>query len=170
MNPERVVILKGVVPVLSDAAVQGYEAAYKEERLGILLGRLQNNTAIVTHAIVYRGGVRKRTRAEVDSVRFARRVRELSRKHKSTFLGTFHTHKEVAGTISSALSIADRDHLCDDPPHMVELIVAIWGSDSPVRPSRLYIQGRVDGYRYRIAGYQMYSPFRLIPVFSDDAS
>lgn len=170
MKPERIVILKGVVSVLIDAAIQGYEAAYKEERLGILLGRLQNNTAIVTYAKVYGGGERKRTRADVDSVRFARRVRELSREHKSEFLGTFHTHNEVAGTISSALSAEDRDHLCDDPPHAVELIVAVWRSDQPSRQSQRYIQGDVNGYRFRIAGYQMCSPFCLIPVSSNDAS
>jgi hypothetical protein len=96
-------------------------------------------------------------------------VKELSRKHKSDFLGTFHTHNEVAGTISSALSIEDRDHLCDDPPHAVELIVAIWRSDSPSRQSQRYIQGDLNGYRFRIAGYQMCSPFRLIPVSSNDA-
>jgi hypothetical protein len=168
MKPERIVILKGVISVLINTAIQGYEAAYKEERLGILLGKLQNNTAIVKQAIVYRGGERKRTSAIVDSVQITRRVRELSRKHKSEFLGTFHTHNEVAGTISSALSIEDRDHLCDDP-HTVELIVAIWRSDDPSRQSQRYIQIDVNGYRLRIAGYQMCSPFRLIPVSSNDA-
>ena len=169
MKPERVVILKGVISVLSNAAIQGYEAVYKEERLGILLGSLQNDVAIVKHAIVYRGGERKRTSAIVDSAKFSRRVRELTQKHKSVFLGTFHTHNEVAGTISSALSIEDRDHLCDDLPGVVELIVAIWRSDSSSRQSQRYIQGDVNGYRFRIAGYQMCSPFRLILVSSNDA-
>lgn len=169
MKPERIVILKGVISVLIDAAIQGYEAAYKEERLGILLGRFNNNTAIVSHAIIYRGGERKRTSAIIDSVRFTRRVRELSRKYKTEFLGTFHTHNEEAGTISSALSIEDRDHLCDNPPHVVELIIAIWKSNWPPRAGKRYIQGAVDSYRYRIAGYQMCSPFRLLPVSSNDA-
>lgn len=170
MKPERIVILKGVISVLVGAAVQGYEAAYKEERLGILLGRFQKETAIIRHAIVYRGGERKRTKVEVDSVWFTRRVRELSLKHKSEFLGTFHTHNEVAGTISSALSIEDREHLCDYPPHTVELIVAIWRSDHHPRLSKRYIQGTVGRYRYRIAGYQMCSPFRLIAASSNDAT
>jgi hypothetical protein len=61
-------------------------------------------------------------------------------------------HNEVVGTISSALSIEDRDHLCCDPPHRVELIVAIWRSNSPSRQSQRYIQGDVNGYRFRIAG------------------
>ena len=170
-EPERIVISKGIVSVLINAAIQGYEAAYKEERLGILLGKLKNNTAIVTYAKVYGGGgERKRTRATVNSERFAQRVRELSKKHKSDFFVTFHTHNEVVGTISSALSIEDRDHLCCDPPHRVELIVAIWRSNSPSRQSQRYIQGGVNGYRFRIAGYQMCSPFRLILVSSNEAS
>ena len=169
MIPERVVILKGVISILINAAIQGYEATYKEERLGILLGRFQNNAVIVKHAIVYRGGERKRTSAIVDSVQFTKRVRELSQRHKADFLGTFHTHNEVAGTITSALSIEDRDHLCDDPPGVVELIIAILRSDSPSRQSQRYIQGDVNGYRFRIAGYQMCSPFCLIPVSTNDA-
>ena len=169
MKHERIILLTGVGSILIEAAIQGYEAAYKEERLGILLGKLQNNIAVVKYAKVYRGGDRSRTRADVNPVKFAQRVRELSRKHKSRFLGTFHTHNEVAGTISSAMSIEDRDHLCFDPPHIVELIIAVWRYDVPSRQSQRYIQGDVNGYRFRIAGYEMCSPFSLIPIFSDDA-
>jgi hypothetical protein len=169
MNPTHVVLSKGVLVVLERAAIQGYEARYKEERLGILLGRVQGKTVVVKHAIIYRGGERTRTAADVNPDRLTQRVRELSRKHKSEFLGTFHTHNEVARTITSALSKEDRDHLCSDPPHQVELIIAIWESNSPARQGKRYIQLDVDGYRLRVAAYQMCSPFRLIKVFSDDA-
>ena len=111
----------------------------------------------------------QRMGASVNPDRFTRRVQDLCRKHKFDFLDTFHTHNEIAGTISSALSIADRDHLCSDPPHQVELIVAVWGAESPSRQSQWYLQGVFNGYRFRIAAYQMCSPFRLIPVFSADA-
>jgi proteasome lid subunit RPN8/RPN11 len=169
MDLTHVVLSKGIHLVLVDAAIQGYEARYKEERLGILLGAIQGEAAVVKRAILYRGGKRTRTEASVNPDRFTRRVQELSRKYKSDFLGTFHTHNEIAGTISSALSIADRDHLCSDPPHQVELIVAVWGAASPSRQSQRYIQGDLNGYRFRIASYQMCSPFRLIPVYSADA-
>lgn len=170
MKPELVVLTDGVASVLINAAVQGYEARHKEERLGILLGRLQRDIVTVTLAKVYRGGMRKRTSADVDPERFTRRVRALTREHVATFLGTFHTHNEVAGTITSALSIADRDHLSHDPPHLVELIVAVWRSDYPPLKSQRYIQGTTGRYRFRIAAYQMYSPFKLIPVISKGAS
>jgi proteasome lid subunit RPN8/RPN11 len=169
MDPAHVVLSKGIHLVLVDAAIEGYEARYKEERLGILLGTVQDKAAVVKRAILYRDGKRTRTEASVNPDRFTQRVQDLSRKYKSDFLGTFHTHNEVAGTISSALSVADRDHLCSDPPHQVELIIAVWGADSPSRQSQRYIQGDLNGYRFRIVAYQMCSPFRLIPVFSTDA-
>jgi hypothetical protein len=170
MNVHRVTLLKTVVHVLVNAAIQGYEASYKEERLGILLGRTHKNIAIVEHATLYRGGDRTRSEAAVDCDRFTRRVLEISAKRQMRFLGTFHTHNEIAGRLSSRMSVADRTHLCEDPPHLVELIVAVWGSNHSSRPTQRYLQGHLGGYRFRIAGYQMYSPYNLIPVYSDDAA
>jgi len=170
MNLNSVTLSKDVVYVLVGAAIQGYETSYKQERLGILLGRVHRNAAVVEHATLYRGGYRTRSAANVNADRFTRRVRQLSTKHKSVFLGTFHTHNEIGGTLSPAMSLEDRNHLCDDPPHLVELIVAVWGSDQTSHPTRRYLQGDVGGYRFRIAGYQMYSPFNLIPVYSRDAN
>jgi hypothetical protein len=165
MSLNRVQISAAVGSVLIRAAIRGYEAPYKEERLGILLGSVRGDTAFVNHAKLYLGGNRTRTAADVDGSRFTRRVRELCRAHASDFLGTFHTHNEVAKTITSALSLEDRDHLCSDPPHRVELIVAVWASNVPSRQGQRYIQIDVDGYRLRIAGYQMRPPFNLIPVY-----
>jgi hypothetical protein len=152
MNRKRVIISNVVGCLLVKAAVDGYETAHKEERLGILLGSIQDNTAVVKYARVYRGGDRTRTGAYVNSASFARRVRELSGRLSAEFLGTFHTHNEVGGTISSELSSEDRDHLCNDPPHSVELVVAIWRSNSPLRSSKQYIQVEAGPYRCRIAG------------------
>ncbi len=170
MNLDRVTLSNDVVYVLVNAAIQGYEASYKQERLGILLGRVHQNGAFVEHATPYRGGDRTRSAAVVNGDRFTRRVRQLSTKHNSLFLGTFHTHNEIAGTLSSAMSLEDRNHLCEDPPHLVELIVAVWGSAQPSRPTQRYLQGDVGSYRFRIAGYQMYPPYNLIPVYSHDAN
>jgi hypothetical protein len=170
MTPNRVTLSNNVAYVLVNAAIQGYEASYKQERLGILLGRIQRNVAIVERATLYRGGDRTRSAAIVNGDRFTKRVRQLSTKHDSLFLGTFHTHNEIGGTISSAMSLEDRNHLCENPPHLVELIVAVWRSDLSSRPTQRYLQGDVGGYRFRIAGYQMYSPYNLIPVYSQDGN
>lgn len=164
MKPKRVILNTGVADVLANAAVRGYEAPYKQERLGILLGRFHRDVGIVDRAVLYRGGDRTRTEASVDPDYFSRRVRQLMRDYNSQFIGTFHSHVEIAATITSALSMADRTHLCEDPPHVIELIVAIWGSNQPSRPTQRYVQGEYRGYRFRIAGYQMFSPYQLIPV------
>jgi len=170
MKLQRVTLVENVTHVLVNAAIQGYEASYKEERLGILLGRTHKDIAIVEYATLYRGGRRTRSEAAVDCDRFTRRVRELSAKTQLRYLGSFHTHNEIGGTLSSRLSVADRTHLCEDPPSLVELIVLVWGSDHPSRPTQRYLQGHVGGYRFRIAGYQMYPPYNLIPVYSRDAA
>ncbi len=164
MKPTHIVLSKGVGHTLINAAIQGYEAEYKQERLGILLGQIQADTAVVEYAQLYRGGERTRSAAIVNRNQFIRRVKKLSQEYGSEFLGTFHTHNEIAGTISSALSPEDRAHLCLDPPHIFDLIVAVWRSDSPPRQSQRYLQIKFDRYRIRIVGYQMCSPFRLIPV------
>ena len=165
MNLNSVQISRSVASVIIRAAIQGYEASYKEERLGILLGSVRGDTAFVNRAQVYLGGSRSRTAADVDGARFTRRVRELCQTHRSGFLGTFHTHNEVAKTISSALSLEDRNHLCDDHPHRIELIAAIWASNAPSRQGQRYLQIDVNGYRIRMAGYQMCPPFNVIPVY-----
>ena len=170
MKLQRVTLLESVIHVLINAAVDGYEASYKEERLGILLGRTDKNIGIVEHATLYRGGHRTRSEAGVDCDRFTRRVHDLVEKHQLQFLGTFHTHNEIAGRLSSRMSLADRNHLCEDPPHLVELIALVWASNHASRPTQRYIQGQVGGYRFRIAGYQMYPPYSLIPVYTRDAS
>jgi hypothetical protein len=85
------------------------------------------------------------------------------------FLGSFHTHNEVNGSISSALSRDDKKTLCDDPPSLIEIIAAIWASDASVRPSNYYLQGGRSGYRYRMAGYDYRQDFRILPVFSETA-
>ena len=77
MKPESVRLSKGVANILINAAIQGYEAKYKEERLGILVGTVQNKIAVVKNATVYRGGIRTRTSAEVDPKRLTKRVHEV---------------------------------------------------------------------------------------------
>jgi hypothetical protein len=170
MDIHQVKLVRNVLPILVNTAIQGYEGPAKEERLGILLGRVERNVAIVQEATLYRGGSRSRSGVTVDGESFTRRVRELSKKHDSLFLGTFHSHNEVSGQRSSALTVADRSHFSEDPPHLIELIVLVWHSNNIARPTQRYLQGHQDGCRFRIAGYQMHSPFNLIPIQSDNAA
>jgi hypothetical protein len=80
MNVDNILISNAVGVVLIDAAIQGYESAYKEERLGILLGTVDGNAAAVKRAKIYLGGDRTRAAADVNTNRFSQRVRELSKK------------------------------------------------------------------------------------------
>ena len=101
---KRITLSEGATDTIIDAAIQGYEARYKEERLGILLGHVYDGIALVKRAVVYRGGKRPRISASVDPYKFEQRVNALREESGLSFLGSFHTHNEVNGSISSALS------------------------------------------------------------------
>jgi hypothetical protein len=163
---KRITLSESATDTIINAAVLGYEARYKEEQLGILLGLVSSGIALVKRAVVYRGGERTRTSASVDPYKFEQRVNTLQEESGLDFLGSFHTHNEINGSISSALSEADKTPLCDDPPSLIEIIAAIWANNASVRPSRYYFQGGGDGYRYRFAGYDYQRGFRILPVYS----
>lgn len=160
-------LARAAADAIARAAQLGYDAHHKEERVGILLGRRRGRCVQVEKAITYRGGNRTRTAAEMDADRFAARVRALQKKHRMQFIGAFHTHNEVGGRISSALSPEDRVPLCDDPQPSVELVALVWASDTPLRRSLKYLQVRLADvpYRIRIAGYQRGGGFPLVPTY-----
>ena len=160
----RIAIADAVRPVVLDAAIQGYEALHKEERLGFLFGRIEGHTAVALRAVLYRGGSRTRVCATVDPDRYARRVDELRERFRLRFLGGFHTHNEVAGRFSSEASREDRRPITDRYPPLIEVIVAIWASRGEARPASRYLTGKIDDYRFRLAGYAYEPKFRLIPV------
>ena len=151
-------------------AIQGYEAPYKEERLGILLGRFFRGIAQVEQAIIYGGGKRTRSEATVDPHKFERRVNDLQHEMGLSFLGSFHTHNEIASTISSTLSQADKTPLCENLPALIEVIAAIWVSNGPLRQAQSYLQMSTDdGYRVRMAGYGCQQGFECLPVWHASA-
>jgi hypothetical protein len=159
---------EGATDHIGRAAVRGYEARYKEERLGILLGNISDGIARVEQAIVYRGGVRTRTMADIgDSLKYERRVRALQKETGWNYLGGFHTHNEVAGSHSSAPSQEDKTPLCDNLKAYIELIASIRATDSPMRSSQRYLKLDYGPYQCRVAAYGYLQGFRFIPVYSD---
>jgi hypothetical protein len=162
----RISLSEAATHTVLRAAIQGYEAPYKEERLGILLGRVAQGNAQVRQAILYRGGTRTRSAATIDSLRFKKRVEELQRNLRLNFLGSFHTHNEIAGTISSAMSAADKEPLCEDLPPHIEIIATIWAGDGRTQTTRRYLQISHNGYRVRVAGYACQQRFAGVPVYS----
>ena len=166
VDVDQVKLARAVADAIARAAQLGYDARYKEERVGILLGRRRGRCVEVKKSIIYRGGSRTRTAAEVDTGRFGARVRALQKKHRMPFMGSFHTHNEVGGRISSALSPDDRVPLCDFPLPSIELVALIWASDTLPRRSLEFLQGKLVNapYRIRIAGYQWGGRFRRVPT------
>ena len=166
MKINHIRLSEGATTAVVNAAVNGYEASYKEERLGFLLGTLSRGIVQVEQAVVYRGGTRTRTAAYINPNKFERRAKLLQEQFGLDYLGSFHTHNEVARTISSTLSQADKTPLCNDPPSFIEIIAAIWVSDDNPRQSNLYLQGKCGDYRFRLAGYGCQQNFRCLPVSS----
>jgi hypothetical protein len=168
---ERILLSASATQQIIGAATRGYEAPYKEERLGILLGRVSRSIAGVEQAIVYRGGSRTITEAAVDPIRFECRVHDLQTKLGLRFLGSFHTHNEIAGTISSSLSQEDKNPLCENLDSLIEVVAAIWAGNASRRQSQYYLQVATDaGYRIRVAGYSCRQGFQCLPVFARGAN
>ncbi|HKQ76725.1 MAG TPA: hypothetical protein VJ810_23725 [Blastocatellia bacterium] len=166
----KVSLSTSAAKTIAAAALQGYNASYKQERLGILLGRVSGSTVKVEQAVVYRGGIRTRTAAQVDSRKIEARVKALQAKTGLRYLGGFHTHNQIGDTISSALSQADKTPLCDNLPAVVELIACIWTSDGRLRASEFYLQGRLGDCRIRMAGYACQQKFQRLVISARAAS
>lgn len=168
LNISNVVLSTEAATVIIKAARDGYLARYKEERLGILLGRLHGSTVSVSLAKVFQGGIKTRTTIEVNSRSIESRISHLSSRHRLRFLGTFHTHPEVKNSISSALSKEDKVPICEKYMPLIEVVATIWANDSPVRQSQYYCQVKYDDYRIRIAAHHFGGFFPIVPVSAKD--
>lgn len=164
MNITKVTLSEQAALAIIQAAIRGYEAPYKEERLGILLGRAGRGEAAVDLAKAYKARQRTRTFVEVDSQSMERAIGRLTRRHHRRYLGTYHTHPEVADGITSALSADDKTPICPAYEQIIEVVATIWVSDQPARQSRYYYQLKIGEYRIRIAAYRFGGAFKILPV------
>lgn len=146
------------------AAARGYEAPYKEERLGILLGRLSRGTAYVESASPYRAARCARTSVSVDPLSMAQAIERLRARHRRAYLGTYHTHPEVANGFTSSLSQEDKKPICPFHDQMIEIVATIWASNGRAGKTRYYFQGKVGDYRIRMAAYRFGGDFRILPL------
>ena len=160
----NVVLSKRALETIVKAAKEGYLKPYKQERLGILLGRLKKDTIFVSNAFLQRGGKYTRTSAMVLESQIDRHINQMVSRYHLRFLGSFHTHNEVAKTTSSALSKEDRNPISDKYPPLIEIIASIRVSDSPLRQSKYYCQVKFGRHRIRIAAYLFGDSFPIIPV------
>jgi proteasome lid subunit RPN8/RPN11 len=151
-------ITKKVIEYLGEQADLGYESRYKQERMGFLFGTIKKRKIKLTKAVLYKGGVRKRTGIKFDPVTFSKRGNKLSLKLRKLWVGTYHTHVEESDDISIGLSDEDRQSFIENSLP-VELVVSIWATDnsSRLKPGRkrlLAIKRFGDtNYRYVISGY-----------------
>ncbi len=146
------------------AATRGYESPYKEERLGILLGRIRGGTAYVESARPYRTARCTRTSVSVDPLSLARAIERLRARHRRAYLGTYHTHPEVANGFTSSLSQEDKRPICPFHDQAIEMVATIWASKGEAGKSRYYFQGKVGEYRIRMAAYRFGGDFRILPL------
>jgi hypothetical protein len=160
----NIVLSKRALETIVKAAKGGYLKPYKEERLGILLGSLKKDTLFVSNAFLHRGGKYTRTSSMVLESQIDKHIKLMVSKCRLRFLGSFHTHNEVAKTTSSTLSKDDRNPISDTYPPLIEIIAAIRVSDGPLRQSKYYGQVKDGRYRIRIAAYVFGDSFPIVPV------
>jgi hypothetical protein len=142
-------------------ARHGYDTPMKRETYGFLYGSLtEKGRLVIRRSCYYRGGTKTRSGVvfkDWPSVgRVARRRQELARKMRMRFVGSFHSHVEIAGEVFRGISDEDRDSFANDPMATLELIVFVWeGSNHGLARSGRDIVGfePATGYRYRIRCY-----------------
>lgn len=142
-------------------ARDGYEASFKRETYGFLFGRLDRKRRLtIRRSCFYRGGIRTRTgvtfKDSATIARLARRRRELARIMRLRFVGSFHSHVEIAGSVFKGLSRSDGESFCADPMSTLEVIVFV--SAGTARrlmwsPRDIVTFEPATGYNYRIRCY-----------------
>jgi len=152
---------EAAVRELCRLACEGYEASFKKETYGFLFGTLNRGHRLtVRRSFFYRGGIKARTGVTFKDwptiARLARRRRELAREMRLRFVGSFHSHVEIAGSVFSGLSEPDRESFRADPMATLEVIVFVReGTARRVArsPRDIVTFEPATGYHYRIRCY-----------------
>lgn len=152
---------EAAVRELCRLARDGYEASFKKETYGFLFGGLDHTGRLtVRRSYFYRGGTKTRTAVTFKDwptlARLALRRRELARKTRLRFVGSFHSHVEIAGSVFKGLSDSDRESFRADPMSTLEVIVFTWkGTAHRIdhSPRDIVAFEPATGYHYRIRCY-----------------
>ncbi len=151
----------------------GYDTPLKRETYGFLFGTLDpENRLTIRRACYYRGGKKTRTSVQFKDWDTVRRVRErrrqLAAQLRMRYVGSFHSHVEVAGTVFRGLSPDDRESFRYDVMSSVELVAFTWhGVKPPQEASRRSIVAYDTRreYHYRIRAYAKRARgIRLVPL------
>jgi len=153
-----VLLHEDAVRELCRLARRGYETMQKQEAYGFLFGRLgSDGRLMVRHARAYRGGRRTRWGVEYPVYGARRRSRELATRLRLRYLGSFHSHVEIAGRVSRGMSADDRRTFREDDRASIEAVVFVWaGPRRTLRPSPRSVVGYEPDtdYHYRIRVYR----------------
>jgi hypothetical protein len=152
---------EAAVRELCRLARDGYEASFKKETYGFLFGSLDRNRRLtLRRSCFYRGGIRTRTGVTFKDwptiARLSRRRRELARKMRLRFAGSFHSHVEIAGSLFSGMSEPDRESFVGDPWATLEVIVFVRKGTArrlARSPRDIVTFEPATGYNYRIRCY-----------------
>lgn len=152
---------EAAVRELCRLAREGYEASFKKETYGFLFGSLDRSRRLtIRRSCFYRGGTKTRTGVAFKDWptinRLGRRRRELARKMRLRFAGSFHSHVEIAGNVFKGLSDSDRESFLADPMSTIEVVVFVWKGTARrvVRSPRDIVTFEpATGYDYRIRCY-----------------
>ena len=164
----------GVVDYVCRQADRGYEAPYKEERLGFLFGPAPTRERwVVLDAHYYKGGTRTGTSSSYNVRSLVQRGLELESPPDSSWVGIYHTHVEKAGRISFGLSEVDKN----SAPYLgLEVLVTVWATSSPAVPSpgSYRLKVRKEDYSYLFTGYvrkrRQFHITKVLCPWSDDFS
>ncbi len=154
-------IEEGAVRDICHYARVGYETPLKRETYGFLFGTLNRNRRLtIRRACYYRGGKKTRTSVQFKDWPTIRRVRnrrkQLAARLRMRYLGSFHSHVEVAGEVFRGISPDDRESFDRDTMSLVELVAFVWpGIQPPREASRRSIVAYDTRreYHYRIRAY-----------------
>ena len=148
----KLILSKTAIDDLIEAAKKGYEAKWKKEAGGHLLGRRNGRDFYVRKAIIYNTPGGKRTSWAPNPDCYERKGRKLEETIGLRWIGTFHSHVEVNGSSSSRPSKEDRDeHRAS--PRPVEIIVNITNQGRKYSPKCLSYKLYDDGYCCDIGGF-----------------
>ncbi len=146
-------------------ADEGYESSYKEERIGLLFGEIKNKVYYVKDVEPYNSKNKTRTGISFNETSLRCRAKQLAEYSGYQWIGLYHTHVEVGGTIRYGISPTDKNNFIGEG--YIELIATVWATNSQSIPIRgnFRLKGKRGNYRYLISGYlKKDGRINLIPV------
>lgn len=158
-RPGKIVLSSEALAALISSATRGYDARYKKEVGGHLLGFFRRGGLYVSAVMHYRARNAKRTWLEVSLANFKRKGRKLSALTGLDWVGEYHSHNDG----STMLSLDDRKVFRNfSVPAM--LVIRVSEAHLPRHEACFHYSDVTSGYNYDISGYISDSGGRPLPL------